>query len=114
MIFFLKNVRIGNYKVEISTNDYEIVSKYISVFKNKTSDCGIIKLNRVKYDDYDIVKLNGHYDVVKMISEGKYLVVKDGLCGVIDANENLIIRSEERRVGKECLRLCRSRWSPYH
>ena len=26
--------------------------------------------------------------------------------------ENL--RSEERRVGKECLRLCRSRWSPYH
>ena len=25
-----------------------------------------------------------------------------------------INRSEERRVGKECLRLCRSRWSPYH
>ena len=27
---------------------------------------------------------------------------------------NKPIRSEERRVGKECLRLCRSRWSPYH
>ena len=26
----------------------------------------------------------------------------------------LKLRSEERRVGKECLRLCRSRWSPYH
>ena len=25
-----------------------------------------------------------------------------------------LARSEERRVGKECLRLCRSRWSPYH
>ena len=25
-----------------------------------------------------------------------------------------LLRSEERRVGKECLRLCRSRWSPYH
>ena len=23
-------------------------------------------------------------------------------------------RSEERRVGKECLTQCRSRWSPYH
>ena len=23
-------------------------------------------------------------------------------------------RSEERRVGKECLFRCRSRWSPYH
>ena len=25
-----------------------------------------------------------------------------------------LIRSEERRVGKECFLLCRSRWSPYH
>ena len=25
-----------------------------------------------------------------------------------------IARSEERRVGKECLPRCRSRWSPYH
>ena len=24
------------------------------------------------------------------------------------------VRSEERRVGKECPQLCRSRWSPYH
>src|SRR3546814_20521500 len=24
------------------------------------------------------------------------------------------LRSEERRVGKECVRTCRSRWSPYH
>src|SRR3546814_14711210 len=27
--------------------------------------------------------------------------------------ENLY-RSEERRVGKECVSTCRSRWSPYH
>ena len=25
-----------------------------------------------------------------------------------------ISRSEERRVGKECIAVCRSRWSPYH
>src|SRR3546814_4246886 len=25
-----------------------------------------------------------------------------------------ICRSEERRVGKECVSTCRSRWSPYH
>ena len=24
------------------------------------------------------------------------------------------VRSEERRVGKECTSWCRSRWSPYH
>ena len=28
--------------------------------------------------------------------------------------ESMSLRSEERRVGKECVRLCRSRWSPYH
>jgi flagellar M-ring protein FliF len=32
--------------------------------------------------------------------------------GVIDGSSRQ--RSEERRVGKECRRLCRSRWSPYH
>src|SRR3546814_18912065 len=30
------------------------------------------------------------------------------------ANAILTYRSEERRVGKECVSTCRSRWSPYH
>src|SRR3546814_18880817 len=25
-----------------------------------------------------------------------------------------LLSSEERRVGKECVSMCRSRWSPYH
>ena len=28
--------------------------------------------------------------------------------------ETDLVRSEERRVGKECASMCRSRWSPYH
>src|SRR3546814_16899479 len=31
-----------------------------------------------------------------------------------DAELCRAMRSEERRVGKECVRTCRSRWSPYH
>src|SRR3546814_8880193 len=27
--------------------------------------------------------------------------------------ESAVVRSEERRVGKECVSTCRSRWSPY-
>ena len=34
--------------------------------------------------------------------------------GIGDGAPEARTRSEERRVGKECLRLCRSRWSPYH
>src|SRR3546814_12329377 len=28
--------------------------------------------------------------------------------------ELVVVRSEARRVGKECVSTCRSRWSPYH
>src|SRR3546814_665442 len=34
--------------------------------------------------------------------------------GVVGAISPWNFRSEERRVGKECVSTCRSRWSPYH
>src|SRR3546814_11391287 len=34
--------------------------------------------------------------------------------GTINPAHEHFIRSEERRVGKECVSTCRSRWSPYH
>src|SRR3546814_15830772 len=33
---------------------------------------------------------------------------------IIASNTFGVGRSEERRVGKECVSTCRSRWSPYH
>src|SRR3546814_1370857 len=33
---------------------------------------------------------------------------------LLDSVTSLSGRSEERRVGKECVSTCRSRWSPYH
>src|SRR3546814_15331343 len=33
---------------------------------------------------------------------------------LVTALADLAGRSEERRVGKECVSTCRSRWSPYH
>ena len=38
-------------------------------------------------------------------------MVSDGGNGITIHNK---LRSEERRVGKECTSWCRSRWSPYH
>src|SRR3546814_11814898 len=32
----------------------------------------------------------------------------------LPSGEKTVERSEERRVGKECVSTCRSRWSPYH
>ena len=39
---------------------------------------------------------------------------KSSLLGAILGRVALDAGSEERRVGKECLSVCRSRWSPYH
>src|SRR3546814_16674 len=33
---------------------------------------------------------------------------------ISEATDIYFCRSEERRVGKECVSTCRSRWSPYH
>ena len=41
---------------------------------------------------------------VNIALEGRYLRRPISVCD----------RSEERRVGKECASMCRSRWSPYH
>src|SRR6184192_286675 len=41
----------------------------------------------------------------------------DRLLGRLALTQNHLrmpLRSEERRVGKECQSTCRSRWSPYH
>src|SRR3546814_9589737 len=37
-----------------------------------------------------------------------------GLPGFVTGDGAPQYRSEERRVGKECVSTCRSRWSPYH
>src|SRR3546814_19287601 len=37
-----------------------------------------------------------------------------GKSSIVKALLNEFARSEERRVGKECVSTCRSRWSPYH
>ena len=47
--------------------------------------------------------------------KGIYYLVEEGHYGLkmileFEDTEYLVLRSEERRVGKEC----RSRWSPYH
>src|SRR3546814_10480071 len=37
-----------------------------------------------------------------------------GFIVVLNTTMSVGGRSEERRVGKECVSTCRSRWSPYH
>src|SRR3546814_12359027 len=47
--------------------------------------------------------------VQRTINRAKDPILSDPFAAAIHED-----RSEERRVGKECVSTCRSRWSPYH
>ena len=64
-----------------------------------------------------IKKLRMKLIIASMMSLLAVLLIIEGIAGALNYNrivaetdQTLEIRSEERRVGKEC----RSRWSPYH
>src|SRR3546814_18087125 len=55
-----------------------------------------------------------------MVTAGVYLIARMHVLFALAPDVlNLVgwvggLRSEERRVGQECVSTCRSRWSPYH
>src|SRR3546814_13616840 len=71
--------------------------------------------NRLHYDDGFAAE--GRYS--RIVAPLSFPVACDDGHGTAPACVGLIpnshlVRSEERRVGKECVCTCRSRWSPYH
>ena len=69
------------------------------------------------------VPADGIYTFALLSDDGSTLMLDGELLGDNDGAHSpveiivqkaLKARSEERRVGKECASMCRSRWSPYH
>src|SRR3546814_20247649 len=60
----------------------------------------------------DLVDQDVAHDMLQILA-GVAPIVEDRPAVEIDHVE-VDHRSEERRVGKECVSKCRSRWSPYH
>src|SRR3546814_13867472 len=61
----------------------------------------------VEVDDWD----SGDTDFIKRRLAARGIAIDVTDIGLPDVR---IVRSEERRVGKECASTCTSRWSPYH
>src|SRR3546814_12310613 len=57
-------------------------------------------------------KLQFHGAIDLGRDQGLQRVRQSRIADQLDAQK--AVRSEERRVGKECVSTCRSRWSPYH
>src|SRR3546814_14071039 len=65
----------------------------------------------------DVVALPGEERMAKPTSFGSNFTNKENRHAQDssgDRRHRCRPRSEERRVGKECVSTCRSRWSPYH
>src|SRR3546814_12832997 len=93
-----------------------LVSKQIANAQRKVEAHNFdIRKNLLEFDDVN----NDQRKVV--YSQRNELLEADsvqetitGLRGDVVADIVDRFRSEERRVGKECVSTCRSRWSPYH
>ena len=59
-----------------------------------------------------IVNLSYQSDAIQAICIASAPAYDSPICDLVV--RPITDRSEERRVGKECLSVCRSRWSPYH
>ena len=68
-------------------------------------------VNTFWFDDGALV---GHNTDVAGVECALAALLPSGAAGVAGATCAVLGRSEERRVGKECVQPCRSRWSPYH
>ena len=64
---------------------------------------------RRSFDDSSVVILPVPVDRTTSYVGG----TRNGPHEILQASSHME-RSEERRVGKECVLSCRSRWSPYH
>ena len=97
----------------------QIVGAVLDVrFENEECLPNLLNALEIKFGDGVIVAEVAQHlgnDTVRCIA----MSATDGLVRGMEAVDtgapiSVPVRSEERRVGKECLRLCRSRWSPYH
>src|SRR3546814_20465939 len=78
----------------VSVNSKKAIANYISKYFGKSPDGTTLK-NDLDDDD-------------------NTANIRIWFCSRSLSKLNTVTRSEERRVGKECVSTCRSRWSPYH
>src|SRR3546814_2444452 len=93
--FFFKQktayeMRISDWSSDVCSSDLQLAGQHVGGF---LEDAGAQLLGRARLEPF---------------------LLADATGGDQDLGEALPARSEERRVGKECVSTCSSRWSPYH
>ena len=97
--------------------DFDINKIVVAVSKaNVAAGKSKLSMEQIKdiadYVEYKCDKLNRAVSVEEIQDMVENQIMSTGAFEL--AKDYVRYRSEERRVGKECVSTCRSRWSPYH
>ena len=119
----IKILAIPDTMLSILTNKYPFLSGAVipaNAYKGVTSDVKTAAVNAVLIAHpklstdvvYNLTKalFENQAELAAAHAKGKVLSLQDAATGISIPLHPGAVRSEERRVGKEC----RSRWSPYH
>src|SRR3546814_13883667 len=88
----------------------EILAKQVEGFNTSQSDYQLVAVYKGNYSE----TLNAGIAAFRAQQQPHILQVFEVGTATMMAAKGAVVRSEERRVGKECVSTCRSRWSPYH
>src|SRR3546814_10311034 len=107
--FFFKQktayeMRISDWSSDVCSSDLVDISLSVSPIVDSTLK--IVGASKIARDITDRRRAEEQKDLLLREMDHR---VKN-----LFALANGMVRSEERRVGKECVSTCRSRWSPYH
>src|SRR3546814_13641311 len=100
-------MRISDWSSDVFSSDL-IVPKYRIDAKGNIGPLNDVRCASIEH------KLGIHASPTCVMSYGDQDECVGELIGSECAGMKAMFRSEERRVGKECVSTCRSRWSPYH
>src|SRR3546814_12071605 len=98
-------MRISDWSSDVCSSDlrYSLLDGHLRVEVLK--DLGITEVECLVAADDDTYTYNKRINRLAPIQEHRMIQ---------RAIDRGVPRSEERRVGKECVSTCRPRWSPYH
>src|SRR3546814_18872102 len=98
-------MRISDWSSDVCSSD----------LPKSPSNVGAIMRAAGCYGAASVFYTGTRYDRAKdLVTDTKKVHQDIPLINIDDLRKILPLRSEERRVGKECVSTCRSRWSPYH
>src|SRR3546814_12670452 len=122
VVFFFKQktayeMRISDWSSDVCSSDLTVAMPWSSHRYREDDACLISGMSSHILDYDDVSMLAVCHPSVPVLTALLALLEETGAPGADLLDAYIVgteIRSEERRVGKEGVSTCRSRWSPYH